>query len=115
MGLACYLYRILRLGSSEYSNRPTLGWAENEAFDIDKTRLLSCKLCYGDNSPEVALLRHFRDKVLLRIRFLSGIIDFYYIISPQRISRFGKSEMFRCMVKTALCPILKSVALFYGN
>ncbi len=54
----------------------------------------------------------FRDRVLLTSRYLSRIVDVYYVISPKLIHRFGGSPMFGAIVRLILHPIIWSLSIW---
>ncbi len=64
--------------------------------------------CYGNyNAPEVLVLRHFRDKILIHTYFGKYLIKFYYYLSPIFASLIAKSGLLKKFVrKFLLDPIV---------
>jgi hypothetical protein len=64
---------------------------------------------YGPDSREVAILRRFRDEVLLRSALLALGVDIYYSLSPLAVRWFGKLTWFRFGCMKMLEPVVRAV------
>jgi hypothetical protein len=60
------------------------------------------ELIYGEDSPEVALLKHFRDAVLAKTDGGRHLIERYYEWSPLITERLMQGSEFRNMLKAAI-------------
>ncbi len=60
----------------------------------------------GSDSHEVAVLRRFRDKVLLKNIVGTGLVKFYYKVSPPIANFIEKREGIRKAVRASLQPIV---------
>jgi ribosomal protein L7/L12 len=73
--------------------------------------------CYGDyNSPEVLVLRAYRDTVLLQSRWGKVMVKIYYLISPYLagvIARSGTAKRF--IRKNILAPVVAGISRKYGT
>lgn len=59
-------------------------------------------------APEVIILSHFRDKVLLNSVFGRAFVKFYYFVSPPLASTIAKTEFLRTATRRVfLAPILR--------
>lgn len=67
--------------------------------------------CYGDyNSPEVLILRHYRDHKLLKSTFGRVFVEFYYFFSPALAVVIGKSSFLKKGIrKYFLSPIVNKL------
>ncbi|MEI6174818.1 MAG: CFI-box-CTERM domain-containing protein [Bacteroidota bacterium] len=67
--------------------------------------------CYGDyNSPEVLVLREYRDKILLNTSTGRTIVQFYYLLSPFIARLIEKSDYLRSIIrKYILNPIVSVI------
>lgn len=58
---------------------------------------------YGSyDCPQVWTLRRFRDSTLAKSMFGRAFIRFYYAVSPAVVKRFGRTQWFKKMWRTAL-------------
>src|SRR5262249_20727946 len=79
-------------------------------FTIDTVYVISRRSCYlatyvyGSGSKEVALLRRFRDEVLLRRATLALLVSLYYRVSPRLIALFGNARWCKTLGAGILTP-----------
>ena len=81
----------------------------NRYFEVSAPSCYLATYIYGPTSVEVALLRHFRDVVLLNSVFLSGSVGIYYRISSVAVSRLGNNKLFRSCTRIVLIPVVRGV------
>lgn len=69
--------------------------------------------CYGNyNSPEVIVLRDYRDNILLKTKFGRIIVKVYYFLSPPFAKLLFKSESLKKFVRlNILSPIISRIIL----
>jgi len=80
----------------------------------DKVKRKGCFVataCYGDyNSPEVKLLRHYRDEKLLKSNFGKVFVQTYYIVSPPVAYLISKSDFLKKNIRHyILRPIINKI------
>lgn len=66
---------------------------------------------YGYNSEEVEILRHFRDEILLRSKYLAILVHIYYLISYHIVKHIGNNRLFRGIVLIFLNPLVKLIKI----
>lgn len=64
---------------------------------------------YGPQSEEVAILKAWRDEVLLKSSVLTHMVKIYYFISPILIKMFGNHWIFRNITIILVNPIVISI------
>ncbi len=91
----------------------TLKFVHNVSIDerylISRSSQKFCYLAtyvYGAESEEVALLRRFRDEILIPNPALSKFVRVYYWLSPKMIRLFGKATYWKFIVKAVVTPVL---------
>ncbi len=67
----------------------------NTIWQVSESRCYIATYLYGPTSPEVQLLRDFRDNVLLQSQGSASLVQAYYRISPVLIDKFGHGRLFR--------------------
>jgi len=67
----------------------------NRAWKVSEPGCYIATYLYGPTSPEVQLLRDFRDNVLLQAQWSANLVQAYYRISPTLIDKFGHGRLFR--------------------
>jgi hypothetical protein len=80
-----------------------------EVYTIRLRARSSCYLAtyvYGTESEEVALLRRFRDEVLLPRAGLAGLVRLYYRASPRMIRLLGDARLCKALVAGAIAPVV---------
>ncbi len=80
----------------------------------DKVKRKGCFVataCYGDyNSPEVKILRHYRDSNLLKSYYGKVFVQTYYILSPPVAYLISKSEFLKKNIRLyILQPIIQKI------
>ena len=70
------------------------------------TELCPAEILYGENSPEVVLLRYFRDTVLYKTAEGQAIIRLYYEFSPSITDAMEGDEKFKSEIKAMFDSIL---------
>lgn len=78
----------------------------NRYMKISRPSCFVATLVYGPDSPEVRILRQWRDDKLLASRTLSRLVIFYYRISPWLVGQLGQTRAFRKLVRWFLAPIV---------
>lgn len=81
----------------------------NKSLAVEKKGCFIATVVYGSyDSPEVILLRQFRDKTLSRTSFGNNIVKFYYTISPNVANLISKTSILSKVIKTMfLYPFIK--------
>jgi hypothetical protein len=74
---------------------------------VDGCYVATC--VYGADSSEVAILRRFRDEVLLRSAAMALGVDIYYWISPRAVRWFGNFTLFRFGCMKMLDPVVRAI------
>jgi hypothetical protein len=77
-----------------------------EVYEVSSSSCYLATFVFGSGSEEVALLRQFRDEVLLPRRVLAGMVRLYYRASPRMVRLFGGSRLCKVVVAAALTPLL---------
>lgn len=80
----------------------------------DKVKRKGCFVataCYGDyNSPEVKLLRHYRDEKLLKSNLGKVFVQTYYFVSPPIANIISKSDFLKKNIRHyILRPIINKI------
>ena len=57
---------------------------------------------YGQMTPEVEVLRHFRDEVLLSSAIGRKLVSLYYLFSPHIATLIGKSTFAKILIKAVI-------------
>jgi hypothetical protein len=70
---------------------------------------------YGLESDEVAVLRQFRDDVLIPHSILSLFVHLYYWVSPKLIRLFGASNSCKKLVAAGITPVVWIVRKWAKN
>lgn len=78
----------------------------NRYMKISRSWCFIATLVYGLESPEVRLLRQWRDDKLLETKTFSKLVTLYYRISPWLIDQFGSMKIFRILARWFLSPIV---------
>jgi hypothetical protein len=89
-----------------------------EAAPRGRMALLKSRACfiataaYGDpDAPEVESLRRFRDNVLLKSRFGTAFVRFYYAVSPPLARVVARHPRLRTAIRRALDAFRSKAAL----
>ncbi|MCI0694074.1 hypothetical protein L0337_18960 [candidate division KSB1 bacterium] len=78
----------------------------NRFWIVSSPRCFVASYVYGINSSEVAILRKFRDDVLLESKLLTGVVTIYYFISPRIVILLGDFHIFKVLSRAILYPII---------
>jgi hypothetical protein len=77
-----------------------------EVYFISRSSCYLASYVYGAESEEVAILRGFRDEVLVPCRPLSFLVRAYYRVSPQLIRRCGDSVVCKWFIWMCVATIV---------
>ncbi len=87
----------------------------NKYMKISRSSCFIATLVYGHESPEVRLLRQWRDDKLLKSRTFSKLVALYYRISPWFIDQFGSMKIIRISARWFISPIVLFLRLHTRN
>lgn len=79
----------------------------DEFYEISRSSCYIASCIYGSDSPEVAVLRRFRDNVLLPSKLGSRLVSVYYRFSSVVVLMVGSLSVFRLPVAAILFPIVR--------
>ena len=65
--------------------------------------------CYGENSEQVEVLRHWRDNTLLKNSFGKGFVNVYYHTSPPIADFIRDKPFLKGIVRLGIFPLTKLV------
>ena len=72
-----------------------------------RERLCALAEIYGEHSPEVALLRYFRDNVLAETTEGKALIEYYYRWSPALVRAMREDEALKAQLKDLMSGMLQ--------
>jgi hypothetical protein len=86
-------------------------YGEPVQFEVNRQSTCPAELLYGADSPQVVLLKRFRDRVLAQIPNGENLVRFYYRLSPDLTKAIRNSPVTAYALKAFLDQLLPLVAL----
>jgi len=80
-------------------------------FAVNQQGRCPAEMMYGADSPEVALLKRFRDRVLIQLPNGRYLVRLYYRLSPDLAKAVENSPVLTCSLKACLDQLLPLIAL----
>lgn len=80
-------------------------------FAVNQPGMCPAEMIYGADSPEVALLKRFRDRVLIPLPKGRDLVRLYYRLSPGLAQAVENSPAVTCSLKAFLDQLMPLVAL----
>ncbi|MBU7009892.1 MAG: hypothetical protein HXS46_04330 [Theionarchaea archaeon] len=84
----------------------------NYYLKVSSPRCFLATYVYGPASEELAILRGFRDKILLSSMFFSPTVELYYHVSPIAVTWLRDNRLFKDVLLILLKPVV-SFAKWY--
>jgi hypothetical protein len=91
------------------SSKPPVTNSETPQESDSGSCFIATAVYYSYDSPEVIVLRKFRDDVLLKSKIGQMLVLLYYKISPYYARRIKKTGLFRNMIKYVIDIIVKYI------
>lgn len=96
------------LGAKQVANAGLIELQQQEkSKDVKESKCFIATAVYGQTTPEVEVLRQFRDEVLLSSATGRKLVFLYYLFSPYIATLIGKSTFAKTIIKAVILkPII---------